>query len=338
MPYTPINFANIEPIKYGNAFSDILSGYKLKEDAEDRRLKNEGTQYNNTIKGAEALYANDANKFATLLKQKQAENYEKKLESDIGLNKAHENYYNNQANALDTSMPYGEEVEGSLNRLPKNEQVAITKDMNSDLRRMQELIEVEKEVKQFLEINRKFPKMNESFQALLLNGGENPGMISQLAKKFNLKPKEYEALTQAQKIANSIALRMARSGQIGNGKYTDYIARLVQSTKPSPLYPNPTNEMIAQNILEEITYAKPHAEKLAKGLKHRFAVYPDYQQYKNQPQEKDKAEALSKNASPDNAVQGGGMIKIKTSNGEYDIPREELNEFLKEFPDAVEIK
>ena len=137
MPYTPINFANIEPIKYGNAFSDILSGYKLKEDAEDRRLKNEGTQYNNTIKGAEALYANDANKFATLLKQKQAENYEKKLESDIGLNKAHENYYNNQANALDTSMPYGEEVEGSLNRLPKNEQVAITKDMNSDLRRMQ---------------------------------------------------------------------------------------------------------------------------------------------------------------------------------------------------------
>ena len=72
--YTPINFANIAPIKYGNSFSDILASYKQNEAAEDRRLKNEGIRLENAFKQAELKHALEMYKHEAAIIAAEAQN------------------------------------------------------------------------------------------------------------------------------------------------------------------------------------------------------------------------------------------------------------------------
>ena len=103
MPIPYMNFLGTQPVDYTMGKGDLLShflrtgaeGYQNRMAPQKLDQEMEGKRYDNTIKGAEAQYAPDMNKFTTMLKQKQAENYDRELESKIGLSRAHENYYNN---------------------------------------------------------------------------------------------------------------------------------------------------------------------------------------------------------------------------------------------------
>ena len=64
MPIQTFNFANIEPMKLGSRFSDILAGFKTSEDSEDRRIKNEGLGYQNAYTKALAESAPEHFKYA----------------------------------------------------------------------------------------------------------------------------------------------------------------------------------------------------------------------------------------------------------------------------------
>lgn len=337
MPITPINFAGIEPIgDYGNSdiFSNILKMRKSYDAATKRNQEEEKQGHQNTIWGEQAKNAPEMekakvdeihgkNSHQNLLNALKQIYGAKEIEATIEEKKAHAHHLRETANGSYDPSKQGEGVEGSLYKLPKNAQVDIIKDMRNDVRKMDDLLQVNKELNQFREINKKFPKMNESFQAILLNGGENPGLIHQLIKQLSLNPKEYEALTQAQKIANSIALRMAAT--MGGGKrWTDYMAKMVQSIKPSPLHPSPTNDIIIDNILKENSFAEEHRKKLLQGLKKGFPVWPDYETGRAHPEE-----ALP-NALPQSKGASNGMVKIRFKGAEYNIPADKAEEYLRQ--------
>lgn len=337
MLISPINFAGIDPISFkDDMFSGLLRMRQAQNSAEDRSLKNEGIGYENSIQGAKAQYAPENERYNAMESRAKGENAQQMQAAKLAEILAHAHHLRKTAdNAGYDPLLQGEGVEGSLYKLPKNAQVDIIKDMRGDVRKMDELLLVNKELNQFREIGKKFPKMNESLQALLLNGGENPGIIAQLAKKLSLNPKEYEALTQAQKIANSVALRMAST--MGGGKrWTDYMAKMVQSIKPSPLHPSPTNDMIIDNILKENSFAKGHREKLLEGLKRGFAVWPDYEGGRKHPEEKGMADALTQNAPSQNGSDPRTMVKIRFNGVVRSVPASDANSAIQAGGELVQ--
>jgi hypothetical protein len=95
MPIQTFNFANIEPMKLGSRFSDILAGFKTSEDSEDRRIKNEGLGHQNTILGAEAQYAPDKFRFANAIQEAKARYAAEQEQADVQQKLAHAAYFKN---------------------------------------------------------------------------------------------------------------------------------------------------------------------------------------------------------------------------------------------------
>ncbi len=71
---TTFNFANIEPIKYGNEFSDILAGFKANEDAEEREFNLEAIRLENALKHIELQHALEQYKYETKVKKSGSKN------------------------------------------------------------------------------------------------------------------------------------------------------------------------------------------------------------------------------------------------------------------------
>lgn len=333
MPIQTFNFANIEPMKLGSRFSDILAGLKTSEDSEDRRIKNEGLGHQNTILGAEAQYAPDKFKFANAIQEAKARYAAEQEQADVQQKLAHAFYLNQQGNTEQAKNApfqgqpvtlYGKKYyPNSLKSLPANEQNAVTTGMRNHLKEVNNLVDVEKEINEAEKLLNDNPDMSEDFNNILV--GKDPGIITQLFRKFNGNKKGLAALTTFEKLTNNIMMKMAQEYG-GQSRMTDAKMRMLQSTKASRLSPKATNAYVLNSLKKQISYAKPAKELLLKGLENQFPVYLDLEGLRDAATTGNGEQQPTNNAAPNNAQ--NGIVKIRFNGKTKDVPADKAKKYL----------
>ena len=174
-----------------------------------------------------------------------------KLSTELGLMR-------NAENLPDNGVPFA--------LMPKNEQLAASKEIIGQQKFAQGQERVNKIAKDMKDILEKHPGMADEFASALADAGEKPGVIGKLKRKFANK-KDLAAYEKFVKLSNDLILQQ---GESFGKNFTDAKISLLQMAKPNAANTDEANKYLIDKLLYETTPAQKYREALEKGRKGRY--------------------------------------------------------------------